>query len=432
VTIVDLKNLKKNEKTVKVEKNFPTSISFNLENTLLACGTYNGALNIYDIVNSPTLINTYNNYSKINMLKFSHFNNNLLAYTTIDGGVTTYDANVGKMIIKFNDHSDYATGICYSSVNKLLLCSVGLDCKINFYDVAENKSIKPIIADSPLTAISFAPDGYTIAVGTTKGAILIYDLRKTDSSKDKLIGHKTQINYLDFSKKASKISNTSQSSIKLPESTVPKASRSPSREVHSMKENSVYSETEIRNISLNNNNLSKLTENKVNNRFSEDKKFETFNVKKDSKEMITQNKPLSYTNLNEFKKDISQSNIRTVSLENPEKLVSFQSANFNAPLIEKKEVSLNRQLATNNSINESTTNAKSFVGNKDLANMDIEFTKTKRKNEPSSELDNKVEQFIKTTIQTEMFKLKQYIHDEISSLHVDIIRQFEIQHVSFV
>jgi WD40 repeat protein len=47
----------------------------------------------------------------------------------------------------------------------------------------------------------------------------------------------------------------------------------------------------------------------------------------------------------------------------------------------------------------------------------------------SINLDGKVQNFIQNCIETEMFKLRGFIHDEINSLHVDLVRQFEIQHV---
>jgi hypothetical protein len=45
-------------------------------------------------------------------------------------------------------------------------------------------------------------------------------------------------------------------------------------------------------------------------------------------------------------------------------------------------------------------------------------------------LDGKVQNFIQNCVETEMFKLRGFIHEEINSLHVDLVRQFEIQHVN--
>jgi hypothetical protein len=427
VTIVDFKD-SKNEKTIRIEKNFPTSVSFNTEGSSLAVGTYTGAVNVYNLaVDKPQLVSTYNNYSKITMLKYSIHDYNLLAYSTVDGGLTTYDVNTNKPIIKFTEHQDVTTAICYSTVNKMLLCSVGLDCKVGFYDIVDNKTIKPIITDTPLTAISFGSDGRTVAVGTNIGGILIYDLRKTESPTVKLMGHKSRINYLDFARKTKP---SSQSSIKLPDATSAKASRSPSR---SEKQQSFINNNDVMNESDysykgNLTGTSKLMMMDTNKR-PEDKRFETFNIKQDKSEVsIARDK--SYTNINEMKSEYKEPKGQKRTIEdNPEKnsyISSFQN-NLNA-LVEKKEASM-LKLNNNESFNMKGLDGK-VPERVSMVETDINFTKTKRKNESSMDLDTRTENFIKSTIQTEMFKLKQYIHDEISSLHIDLIRQFEIQHVN--
>jgi protein NEDD1 len=60
----------------------------------------------------------------------------------------------------------------------MLICSAGLDGKIKFYDIIYGKSVKTIDAKTPLSAISFCPDGHTIATGTIKGKILVFDLKE--------------------------------------------------------------------------------------------------------------------------------------------------------------------------------------------------------------------------------------------------------------
>jgi hypothetical protein len=62
-------------------------------------------------------------------------------------------------------------------VNQLLLCSAGLDRKVFFYDVNDGKVIKAIPAPHPLNCVAFLDDGVTVAVGTTQGQVLSFDLR---------------------------------------------------------------------------------------------------------------------------------------------------------------------------------------------------------------------------------------------------------------
>ena len=69
------------------------------------------------------------------------------------------------------------------------MCTSGLDGKLQFFDTVEGKSVKKIDIQSALSAVSFCPDGHTIAVGTIKGKVLVYDLKDAKKVKMELRGH---------------------------------------------------------------------------------------------------------------------------------------------------------------------------------------------------------------------------------------------------
>jgi len=48
-------------------------------------------------------------------------------------------------------------------------------------------------------------------------------------------------------------------------------------------------------------------------------------------------------------------------------------------------------------------------------------------NNKLNNLESQTNMFIKNTIEVEFFKLKQFIHEEVHGLHIELIRQFEIQ-----
>lgn len=73
-------------------------------------------------------------------------------------------------------------------MNALLMCSCGLDGSINFFDTADGKKVKTIKMTDPLNTLSFCVDGHTLAVGTLKGKILVYDLKDTKNVKIELAG----------------------------------------------------------------------------------------------------------------------------------------------------------------------------------------------------------------------------------------------------
>ena len=53
-------------------------------------------------------------------------------------------------------------------------------------------------AESPLTSIDLMSDGITLAVGSTRGKIYIYDLRAGDEPLKKLTAHKSSVQSLKF------------------------------------------------------------------------------------------------------------------------------------------------------------------------------------------------------------------------------------------
>lgn len=46
-----------------------------------------------------------------------------------------------------------------------------------------SRVVKTLVTDSPLTSVSFMEDGVTIAVGSSNGKIMIYDLRSSATNQ---------------------------------------------------------------------------------------------------------------------------------------------------------------------------------------------------------------------------------------------------------
>ena len=343
----------------------------------------------------------YSGMSRVNKIKYSNFFNSYIAASFEDGSIKLFDTSTSRLLNNFSGfHSGSAQSICFSPINKLFLCSVGMDCKINFYDIQEKKHLKVLTTEAPLTSIAFNSDGQTIAVGNINGSILLYDLRYWSAAKATLNGHDSQINHIEFAKKM-KISNNSK------------------LETQSVKSNkSVTSIDKLENSNYNYN----LNSNKIG----------TNENKKDDRNLINSNK-------------ISNNKVNEINTINPASNV----------YITKKE-ELNNNFVENVSFgNNLLSNKKNEIfnlkGKNSFANTD-KFTSENERNDKSSyektkqfsvpnksipnlnldQLDNKTETFIKNCIEAEIFKLKQYIHEEINSLHVDLIRQFQIQHSELI
>ncbi len=98
----------------------------------------------------------------------------------------------------FASHKASVTAISFSSYNPVLLVSASLDQHLNFYDINEKKQVKNILVDQSLNSVAFHSDGHTLVAGCMYGALYIYDLRKPNVPKEKLLGHDSAVKYVDF------------------------------------------------------------------------------------------------------------------------------------------------------------------------------------------------------------------------------------------
>ena len=88
-----------------------------------------------------------------------------------------------------------ATCLAISPVKPTLLACSSIASTLTFFDINEEKRIKTISTESPLTSVAFHDNGHTFAVGGASGSLFVYDLRnlKEPISKINLEGHKTSI-----------------------------------------------------------------------------------------------------------------------------------------------------------------------------------------------------------------------------------------------
>eukprot|EP00002_Diphylleia_rotans_P040866 TRINITY_DN9814_c0_g1_i1.p1 TRINITY_DN9814_c0_g1~~TRINITY_DN9814_c0_g1_i1.p1 ORF type:complete len:811 (+),score=173.71 TRINITY_DN9814_c0_g1_i1:47-2479(+) len=100
------------------------------------------------------------------------------AYT--DGSIRLWDAASNTLEHEFPlCHFGAVQTAVYSPVNPIFMISVGLDKKIAFYDSNQKSVIQSIASPHPLRSLCFKDDGIHIAVGSSEGCVLLYDLRQT-------------------------------------------------------------------------------------------------------------------------------------------------------------------------------------------------------------------------------------------------------------
>lgn len=187
------------------DANYSTkSVSFNCYDNLICTGCSDGEVIVYQFGEGEACKLVFRDKSQksgLTMAKFSQTKRHVMASTYENGSICIWDfqtmlsgagdsKKVSPLRFKFQAHTNACTGIAFSPVNNLLICSAGLDNLIQFFDIVEGKEVKKIDTGVPLSAISFCPDGHTIAVGTNQGGrVIIYDLKEAKRIKIELKGH---------------------------------------------------------------------------------------------------------------------------------------------------------------------------------------------------------------------------------------------------
>ena len=127
------------------------------------------------------------------------------ASSSDNGSVYLWDVNTRQLLHPFREvHQAPATGLTFSTLNEMFMLSAGLDNNIVCYDVRERKTLKTISTEHCLSALDLMPDGVTLAVGSTRGKILIFDLRKGNTPIKAFNAHKDKVHKLAFQKCGSK------------------------------------------------------------------------------------------------------------------------------------------------------------------------------------------------------------------------------------
>uniref|UniRef100_G3SXY3 Protein NEDD1 n=1 Tax=Loxodonta africana TaxID=9785 RepID=G3SXY3_LOXAF len=184
----------------KDHKDEVTCVTYNWNDCYVASGSLSGEIILHSVTTnlSSTPFGHGNNQS-VRHLKYSLFKKSLLGSVSDNGIVTLWDVNSQSPYHNFEStHKAPASGICFSPVNELLFVTIGLDKRIILYDTSSKKLVKTLVADAPLTAVDFVPDGATLAIGSSRGKIYQYDLRMLKSPVKTISAHKTSVQCIAF------------------------------------------------------------------------------------------------------------------------------------------------------------------------------------------------------------------------------------------
>ncbi|KAK2145367.1 hypothetical protein LSH36_683g03118 [Paralvinella palmiformis] len=193
-------NTRKLKMTYKDHKSKVTSVQFNWNDSVIASGSESGKIILFSVITgigySPLFVPKA---QAVRQVQYSHKKKSLLGSVSDDGAVNLWDTSSKKLLHSFvGSHKAPAMGLAFSPFNEMLLMSVGLDKRIICYDVVQKQPLRMMTAESPLTSIDVMLDGSTLAVGTTRGKVYIYDLRLGATPIKVLTAHKSSVQSLRF------------------------------------------------------------------------------------------------------------------------------------------------------------------------------------------------------------------------------------------
>uniref|UniRef100_A0A8C6VQB7 NEDD1 gamma-tubulin ring complex targeting factor n=1 Tax=Naja naja TaxID=35670 RepID=A0A8C6VQB7_NAJNA len=217
VNIWDLKH-RKLHRSLKDHREEITCVSFNWNDCYVVSGSMSGEIILHSIAtNLSSTPFGHGTTQPIRHLKYSPFKKALLGSVSDSGTVTLWDVNRQTPYHNFeNAHKAPAYEICFSPISELLLVTVGLDKRIILYDTASKRQLRTLVAETPLTAVEFMPEGTSLTIGSSRGKIYHYDLRKLTAPVKSVSAHKTSVkcitlqNYNSFSKSSHKTGSSKQ------------------------------------------------------------------------------------------------------------------------------------------------------------------------------------------------------------------------------
>ncbi|KAE8887071.1 hypothetical protein PF005_g19948 [Phytophthora fragariae] len=185
-----------------------TSVAFSgYKDEYIVGGSASGAISVCDVQTAETAgfltVDPAHGVHKVMAIQASPhpYARHALGSTYSDGSVRVWDLSTGQLTAEFvRQHEALSTALTLSPVSKVLLATGGLDGRVIFYDTLQRKELRSLDLEQPVSSLALCADGKTLAMGTTTGEILVYDLRGAITPLFSTLVHETSaVQSLHFS-----------------------------------------------------------------------------------------------------------------------------------------------------------------------------------------------------------------------------------------
>jgi WD40 repeat protein len=184
--------------------NFVTAVAFSPNGKLLAAGSSDGTVLVWDVARrepSGELLDTRAKY--VTGVAFSPDGNFLVA-GSIDGAICLWDVASGQSLSESRTGSQaVVTSVAFSPDTKTLATGgwrpIGKDSTVALRDLTAHMPLRPNIDQKNVSSSALSRDGKTVASGSATGTILIWDLDGQKPRGPVINGHKGKVTSVAFS-----------------------------------------------------------------------------------------------------------------------------------------------------------------------------------------------------------------------------------------
>lgn len=187
-----------------------TSIAFSPDGTLLASGSYDTAIRIWDVESGHCTLTIEPNHTMVKSVCFSP-DRNLLAAGYYDQALEVWDVRNGQRVTSLTGLATGTTCLSFSPDGKFLAAS-SLDSFLRVWSMESNECILKIqTGNRRLFSVTFSPDGVLLASGGMNQEIQIWSV-ESGVCTSTLRGHSDRITTLHFGRSGTLLASGSADS----------------------------------------------------------------------------------------------------------------------------------------------------------------------------------------------------------------------------